>query len=95
MIQTSYSNTVSPQKPPKVDRDVYGVQLTPGLKIAFNKSGNVVKGEIVELKRSEWKKRRMSKDGMYYWWSLRFELTVVDLYGNQSKINNPNSVSII
>lgn len=82
------------ETPEPIMHDSYGHRIIPGSYIAFNRSGNVVLGNIVELKRSEWKRVRPGVDNKS-WWRLKFELIVKDYFGNESIIKNPNSFVII
>lgn len=78
-------------KPERTITDYLGNEIREGLPVAFNLSGYVRLGTIVELYRSEWKPSR-------YWpgWRLFFELHVKDSKtGKISKIKNPGSFFII
>lgn len=88
MIQESVRQQTEPLK---VLADSNGIPIESGKKVAFNKSGAVLLGEIVQLKRSEWRKN--IRDG---WWFLKFELIVKNRNdGTESRIKNPNSFIII
>ena len=75
-------------KPDKIVRDSRGTQIESGLRVAFNRSGDVVLGTIVELKKNEWKKNT-------YGWRLGFDLEIIDENNVISRIKNPNSFVII
>jgi len=86
MIQLSYRNTTI--KPEKLTKDSRGIIIEPGLRVAYNYSGDVVIGKIIELKKSEWKNNG-------HFWNLDFELHIENENGKISKIKNPNSFVII
>lgn len=86
MIKRSYYFTE--QEPPIIDRDWRGTLIEPGLRVAYNFSGDIAIGTIVELKKNRWKTKNKN-------WFLDFELHVMGENGKLSKIQNPNCFVII
>ena len=82
------------KKPNPIIRDSRDTLIEEGLKVAYNQSGDVVLGVIKELKRSEYT-GECSAGLAKIWWRLNFELHILNEYGNESKIKNPNSFVII
>lgn len=89
MIKISYTtyhepNTIVPHPNPV---DVLGNPLIAGSYVSFNRSGDVLPGKIVEIKRWEW------KEGRPYWFYLICEIHVENLVdGSISKIKNPRGI---
>jgi len=72
-----------------VERDSRGTLIEPGLRVAYNLSGDVAIGTIIEVKKNRWVKRDWS-------WHLDFEIHI-QLEGEIqiSKVKNPNAFVII
>lgn len=87
-IQTSVRRNTSPEK---IIRDSRGTLIEPGLRVAYNYSGDIAIGNIKEVKKNKWKPS--CSMGMY--WILDFEMLVENENGPISKIKNPNSFVII
>ena len=85
------SNFYGKDCPEIINKDSNGVVIKPGSRIAYNRSGSVILGEIVSLDRSEWKVDKYYERS----WYLMFSLKVKDLDGTVSTIKNPNSFVII
>lgn len=79
----------SKEKPETILRDHRGTLIEPGLRVAYNFSGDVAIGTIIELKRNEWKEVRKE------YWSHKFELRVQNENGHISKIKNWRSFVIV
>lgn len=79
----------SKEKPEVVITDHRGVKIEPGLRVAYNWSGDVALGVILEIKKNDWKEIRSG------WWSHQFELHVKNEDGHISKIKNWRSFIII
>ena len=71
-----------------VERDSRGTLISPGLRAAYNLSGDVVVGTIVEVKKNKWNSKGND-------WRLEFEIHIMGENGKLSKIKNPNSFVII
>lgn len=82
------------QQPEPLKSDLRGTVIEVGRKIAYNFSGDVAIGAIVNVKRNEWK---IARPGTFpkNWWYLKFEIEVQHENGKISKIKNPNSFVII
>jgi len=91
MIQTTFSQEKSPLK---ILRDSRGKSIEVGLRIAYNRSGDIAIGKIVGVKKNEWKTIRPGS-GNSSWWNLKFEMLVEHEDGTMSTIKNPNSFVII
>lgn len=89
MIETSAHQI---EQPTPIERDSRGVLIQPELTVAYNKSGNVTIGQIVEVTRNEWK---VSRPGVSpkTWWSLKFEMKIrnIDDPTQVTTVKNPNS----
>jgi hypothetical protein len=79
----------SKEKPEIITRDHRGTLIEPGLRVAYNFSGDVALGTIIEVKKNNWKERSPG------WWSHEFELHVRNENGHLSKIKNCRSFIII
>lgn len=79
----------SKEKPEAILRDHRGTLIEPGLRVAYNFSGDVAIGTIIELKRNEWVEHRSG------WWIHKFELHVKNENGHISKIKNWRSFVIV
>jgi hypothetical protein len=86
MIRTAYY--YQDNEPLIIDRDSRGTFIAPGLRVAYNHSGNVVAGTIFEVKKNIWENLRNE-------WRLKFEIHIMGENGKLSKIKNPNSFVII
>lgn len=76
-------------------RDHYGVKLEPGLRVAFNKGGEVRIGMILEIARLDYKRTR---DGVFpkSWWRLICDIKVKEFNSEHvSTIKNINSIIVI
>ena len=80
-------------KPKPILTDSYGKLIKPRLKVAFNKSGDVKIGVIIELIQSDWKIVRFGVSPKMWWYCL-FKLSI-ESEGKLSIIKNPNSFVII
>jgi hypothetical protein len=76
-------------KPEKITRDHRGTLIEDGLRVAYNRSGDVDLGVIVSIVKNEWKPRS------YGGWMLNFEIHIQAEDGHVSKVKNPNSFVII
>jgi len=88
------TSILSKEKPPKFERDSRGIIIQDNLRVAFNRSGDIVLGKIIELKRSDWVKHRQGIDDQF-WWGIKFELIIEAEDGKISVIKNPNSFIIL
>lgn len=84
-IKTIYMNTLQPHD---IEHDSRGVKIDEGLKVAYNRSGDVIFGTIVKLKKNSFYQIGTR-------WYLDFLLEIQDELGNISKVKNPNSFIII
>jgi len=92
MIHQSYHiDSIGSTGPAKIDRDHRGTLIVNGLRVAFNRSGDVVLGTIKEYKRCDW----YVPKGSPWRWCLKFEIHIEDENGHVSKVKNPNSFVII
>lgn len=92
MIRQSYHiDRTGSSGPAKIERDHRGTLIAEGLRVAFNRSGDVVLGTIKEYKRCDW----YVPKGSPWRWCLKFEIHIEDENGHVSKIKNPNSFVII
>lgn len=92
MIQQTYHvDRTGKDGPNRITKDYTGTAIEPGLRVAFNKSGNVVLGTIKEYKRCDW----YVPKGSPWRWCLKFEIHIEDENGHVSKVKNPNSFVII
>ena len=81
-------------QPIPIKRDSMENTIEPEAIIAFNRSGHVVLGKIIEVVHNKWQDTRIGTEGRK-WWSLRFEMIVEALDGKRSIVKNPNSFVII
>lgn len=81
-------------KPQSIIRDRRGILFEPNMRVAYNRSGDVVIGTIKEITKNVW---NVSRQGIEpkKWWNLRFEMIVEGEDGLISKIKNPNSFVVI
>lgn len=86
-----HENTTGKTCPDLITKDSRGIKIEPGLTIAFNRSGDIVKGKIIDVKTS-WKE---AGSMAYPRWYCRFLLTAEGEDGKISKLKNPNSFIII
>lgn len=75
-----------------ITKDSHGTVIENGARVAFNKSGNVVLGRIVEVKQNVWKQSNWGRGQHYF---LKFKMIVEDEEGVESTLKNPNSFVII
>lgn len=71
-----------------------GVTLQEGLPIAYNRSGEVILGTIVEVIKNDWKPVRKGIDDKF-WWKHDFQMKVISDNGIPSTIRNFNSFVVI
>jgi len=81
-------------QPGPIVNDSRGIRIEPGLKVAFNRSGDIVLGTIITVKKNVWKDSRQGV-GNQKWWTHHFEMHIKGEDGNTSKIKNANSFIII
>jgi len=93
MFQSIASTSWEDKEPQRVDKDSKGKLIKNDSKVAYNRSGDVVTGTIIRLKKSEWVLSDVR--GNKNWWRLRFELEIRGDDGVISTIKNPNSFIII
>jgi len=81
-------------QPLPIIHDSRGTIIKYDLRVAYNRSGNIVLGNINKINTNKWK---ISRPGVEtkYWWSLKFEMIVEDDNGKLTTIKNPNSFVII
>jgi len=48
------TSILSKEKPPRLERDSRWILIQDNLQVTFNRSGDIVLGKIIELKRSDW-----------------------------------------
>ena len=89
MIKTHYffSKDNIPEKPKPVERDYRGVKFDLGNFVAYNKSGNVRLGKILNINKNEFVLRNKSTA-----YVLKFEMVVCGDDNTISIVKNPNSV---
>jgi hypothetical protein len=85
MIRSIYYQT---EQPEIVVRDSRGTTIAPGLRVAYNRSGDVAIGTIEKLAKNDWRKDK-------YGWRLHFELVIKNENGDTSTVKNPNAFVII
>ena len=92
MIRTHYffSKENIPEKPKPIERDYRGIKYDIGNFVAYNKSGNVLLGKIININKNEFVLKNKSTA-----WILKFEMVVQGDDGSISIIKNPNSVTNI
>lgn len=93
MFQSIASTSWEDKEPQRVDKDSKGKLIKNDSKVAYNRSGDVVTGTIIRLKKSKWKLADFRGDRK--WWKLQFELEIRGDDGVISIIKNPNSFIII
>ena len=89
MIKTHYffSKDNIPEKPEPIERDYRGVKFDLGNFVAYNKSGNVRLGKILNINKNEFVLRNKSTA-----YVLKFEMVVCGDDNTISIVKNPNSV---
>ena len=87
-----YTTNRQVKKPEPITRDSRGTLIEPGLRVAFNHSGDVIIGTIVSVK-SDWKEETYR--GKFEEWKFVFALKIENEYGSISTVHNPNSFVII
>ena len=92
MIRTHYffSKDNIPEKPKPVERDYRGVKFDVGNFVAYNKSGSVRLGKILNINKNEFVLKNKSTD-----YILKFEIIIQGDDGSISIVKNPNSIAII
>lgn len=87
-IQTTHNFSFNRAIPEVPDRDKYGVKIEQGARVAFNLSGDVVIGTIVEIKKNEW--MASTNNWLYH----KFHM-IVDVDGEKRNCKNINSFVVI
>lgn len=92
MIKTHYffSKDNIPEKPKPVERDYRGVKFDVGNFVAYNKSGSVRLGKILNINKNEFVLKNKSTA-----YILKFEIIIQGDDGSISIVKNPNSIAII
>ena len=92
MIRTHYffSKDNIPEKPKPVERDYRGVKFDVGNFVAYNKSGSVRLGKILNVNKNEFVLKNKSTA-----YILKFEIIIQGDDGSISTVKNPNSIAII
>ena len=91
MIQTGISNWNNYiERPNVVTRDHRGTEICEGLRVAFNRSGDVLIGKIITVKKNKW----IYIDSRMFW-RLVYEIHIEAEDGTISKVKNPNSFVVI
>jgi hypothetical protein len=92
MIQTDISNWYGEHNktPEPITLDHRGTTICEGLRVAFNRSGDVLIGKIIKVKKNEWTYSESGKR-----WRLLYEMHIEAEDGNISKVKNVNSFVII
>ena len=92
MIRTHYffSKDNIPEKPKPVERDYRGVKFDVGNFVAYNKSGSVRLGKILNINKNEFVLKNKSTA-----YILKFEIIIQGDDGSISIVKNPNSIAII
>lgn len=70
--------------------DVKGHYIYEGDTVAFNRSGQIAVGTIVDIKAFGWRARRTQSDGKT-WWHLECKIEI-EADGKISTIRNPNGI---
>jgi hypothetical protein len=79
------------EKPNPITTDYRGTKIEPGKIVAYNLSGYVRLGEIVQIQRNDVVETRGGG-----WWNHKFELLVRNIETQKiSKVKNPGSFVII
>lgn len=94
-IKLIYWNTLEPDV---ISHDSRGTLIEKGLRIAYNRSGNVIIGTIVNLKSNSYIRQDFKNnngDVFTTRYSLKFHLEVKNENGDKSFIKNPNCFVII
>ena len=92
MIRTHYffSKDNIPEKPKPIERDYRGVKFDVGNFVAYNKSGSVRLGKILNINKNEFVLKNKSTA-----YILKFEIVIQGDDGSISIVKNPNSVITI
>lgn len=92
MIRTHYffSKDNIPEKPKPIERDYRGVKFDIGNFVAYNKSGSVRLGKILNINKNEFVLKNKSTA-----YILKFEIVIQGDDGSISIVKNPNSVVTI
>lgn len=92
MIRTHYffSKDNIPEKPKPIERDYRGVKFDVGNFVAYNKSGSVRLGKILNINKNEFVLKNKSTA-----YILKFEIVIQGDDGSISIVKNPNSVVTI
>lgn len=81
-------------RPPCITEDSRGTEIVVGKRVAYNQSGNVVLGTIIDF-GSHWTKVRPGPDDTD-WWRCFFSMDVLSEDDKtKSTLNNPNSFVIL
>lgn len=82
-------------KPSILQEDYKRSSYEIGTKVAFNRSGEVRVGTIVEVLKNDWKAERKGV-GDKHWWSHQLEVVIVDQQDKKaSVIRNNKSIAVI
>lgn len=91
-IRTSKHSETQPEP---ITKDSKGNLLETGVDVAYNRSGSVERGELIEIVRNEWVNSRRGL-GPKSWWYLKFEAVIKNYEDDRiSRIKNPNSILIL
>jgi hypothetical protein len=92
MFQPIRRSFYQEQEPKKIEKDSKGSFIKNDRKVAYNRSGDVVTGSIISIKKNKWTR---TGGRTIPHWSLSFELEVRGDDGVISIIKNPNSFVMI
>lgn len=81
-------------KPEPVTKDHKGTEIKPGLRVAYNQSGDVILGTIISLDSNDWKPSRAGYIPEQRWY-LNFKLKIKNEAGHISTVKNHRSFVII
>jgi hypothetical protein len=85
--------------PKIITKDRRGIKIEPGLRVAYNHSGDIDMGTILKIVKNEWVKKynktAYNRVRKFSHWKLNFELHIENEDGHISKLKNPNSFLII
>lgn len=82
-------------KPEIPNRDRRGVLIQTSLRVAYNRSGDIETGTIIEVRKNDWKIARKGVDDKF-WWSHQFEMLIKNEIDEKiTTVKNYNSFLII
>ena len=91
MIETSRSIWGKDMPEPEpIREDSRGNIIAPGSRVAFNRSGSVIIGKVLEVTKNKW-----SWIPSRFTWHLNYEIQIEAEDGLISKVKNPNSFVVI